>query len=399
MHWVQAAILFKSLQFSILYNEGICVFIRYKHIEHFIQCYSVALDEMLNLFITDARPLPDEYIMSSKHRSLLTIFLIVLVACCCILGACYLIYGLPAPASASQTPPPSASPTPVPQPTAPSLADVPFAIDGHTTILPPQDTDSWDFTKQYGPVSIPDGAKDIVYLTFDKPVASFDDVIALDFTVYGEPFHRILKKTSFSLYDDIITYEGRINTSDPATTFWITFGPGNLVQTDFLWQGSGIELRPIQNRNFTESTTHPLHIACRQPGWDELMQDPEFANDPWVKWINEEHQKYDDDPNYKPESYWEVYLVNSHHTADEPDVTVVRFEETDFQRFPELRELADNPEAKVRLSRNTYDEQTYQQYLVEKFFTFPGQKTVIVEVNGKYYDMSHTVGSVSPWNP
>ena len=397
MHWVQAAILRKSLQFSILYNEGICVFIRYKHIEHFIQCYSVALDEMLNLFITDARPLPDEYIMSSKHHSLLTIFLIVLVACCCILGACYLIYGLPAPASATQTPPPSASPTPVPQPTAPSLADVPFAIDGHTTILPPQDTDSWDFTKQYGPVSIPDGAKDIVYLTFDKPVASFDDVIALDFTVYGEPFHRILKKTSFNLYDDIITYEGRINTSDPATTFWITFGPGNLVQTDFLWQGSGIEVRQIQNKNFTESTTHPLRIACRQPGWDERMQDPEFANDPWVKWRNEEKQKYADDPNYKPEYYWEFTLVNTFGMENDPGSTTIQFTEEDFRQVPEFREFLTNPKAEIRLSEKKYDDKALEP-IYSKFSGPPG-KRVFIEIDGKYYRLSSTSGVVTPWDP
>lgn len=329
----------------------------------------------------------------SKKTTLLIFFAGMVIAICCIAGMCLVYPGLPASSNTTE-------PTPIlPTDTAPSLSEVPFAIDDHTSILPTQNIGSADFLKKYGHVNVPDGAKDIVYLTFNQPVSKFDDVLALDFTIYGEPFHRILKKTSFNLYSDIVTYEGRLNTSDPSTTFWITFGPSNLVHTDIPWQDSAIEVLPIQNKNFTESTEYPLHIACRQPGWDERMQDPEFANDPWVQWVNAEREKYANDPTYQPEYYWELFLVSSHYTPADTGVTVVRFEETDFQKFPELRELAENPNTEIRLSQKTYDEQTYKQYLVQKFFTFPGNDKVIIDVDGTYYEMGSTIGRVTPWDP
>ena len=229
---------------------------------------------------------------SKKHSLSLIFLVIILIAVCCIIGI-YLLSPAPVPGNLS-----AQEPTPTVQAgnTTPSLSEVPFAIDGHTTILPFMDTDSWKFTYEYGPVTLPAGAKDMVFLTFDKPVASFDDVIALDFTIYGEPYHLILKKTTFGLDPEIVTYEGRITMSDAASVFWITFGPGNLVHTDFPCQDHPLEVIPIQNSNNTEKTEPPLHIACRQPGWDERMQDPEFANDPWVIWRNEEKKKYDEDP-------------------------------------------------------------------------------------------------------
>ncbi|MDE2522846.1 MAG: hypothetical protein O0X93_06760 [Methanocorpusculum sp.] len=327
----------------------------------------------------------------SKKSSLLIFFAVIVIAVCCIAGL-YLLYPGFTAAPVSTT----ASPTPTTS-IAPDLTEVPFTIEGHTTLLPPQDTNSEDFIRTYGPVSIPDETKDIVYLTFDNPVTSFDGVIALDFTIYGEPYHRILKKTTFDLDPEIVTYEGRINTSDPATTFWITFGPGNLVHTDFPWQDSAIEVIPIQNRNFTESTDHPLHIAGRQPGWDERMQDPEFANDPWVQWINEERQKYADDPDYKPEYYWEFTLVNTFGMENDPGSTTVKFTEEDFQEVPEFREFITNPQAEIRLSEKIYDDAARER-IYSKFSGPPG-KRVFIEIDGRYYRLSSSPGVVTPWDP
>ncbi|MDV0441609.1 hypothetical protein [Methanorbis furvi] len=331
---------------------------------------------------------------SKKSSTLLIIVIVILVAACCI--ACvWLLDQSPASQPGFST----TSPTPTPSGNlVPDISQVPFAIDGHTTILPSMNTDSWDFTKEYGRVTMPEGAKDVVFLTFDKPVASFDEVIALDFTIYGEPYHRILKKESFGHDPSIVTYRGRITMSDAASDFWITFGPGNLVQTDFLWNSSSIELTPIQSRSFTENTTHPLHVAVRQPGWDERMQDPEFANDPWVKWVMEERQKYDDDPNYQPEYYWELYLVNSNGMEKDPGSTIVQFTEEDFLKVPELRGLMKNPKGKVRLSQKTYSEDFYLQHVSSKFSgTFANP--AFIEIDGKYYRLGSTTGMFTPWDP
>ncbi|MDU9376976.1 hypothetical protein McpSp1_16200 [Methanocorpusculaceae archaeon Sp1] len=331
---------------------------------------------------------------SKKSSILLIIVIVILVAACCI--ACvWLLDQSPASQPGFST----TSPTPTPAENfVPDISQVPFAIDGHTTILPSMNTDSWDFTKEYGRVTMPEGAKDVVFLTFDKPVASFDQVIALDFTIYGEPYHRILKRTNTDLSTDTFTYEGRINTSDASTTFSIVFCPNNIVLTDFPWQDSMIEVRSIQSRSFTENTTHPLHIAVRQPGWDERMQDPEFANDPWVKWVMEERQKYDDDPNYQPEYYWELYLVNSNGMEKDPGSTIVQFTEEDFLKVPELRELMKNPKGKIRLSQKTYSEDFYLQHVSSKFSgTFANP--AVIEIDGKYYRLSGSTGMVTPWDP
>ena len=367
MHWVQAAILFKSLQFSILYNEGICVFIRYKHIEHFIQCYSVALDEMLNLFITDARPLPDEYIMSSKHRSLLTIFLIVLVACCCILGACYLIYGLPAPASATQTPPPSAAPTPVPQPTAPSLADVPFYIPGHTTILPTMNSDSEEFLAMYGPITIPLGIKQsgrYAFLEFDNPIPDRGaEVVQLTFLVYGNEYTRILKNMHISGgKPDVYSYLGRINKSDASSEFFIHVGPGNNLTVDFPWRYTWIQCDTVQSNTF--ASDNPLHLTYSAS--DVLpVVDPATVSD-------ELRPKYDNND-------LSLYQINKSDISEYDEVLTLG--EDDYLRIPELRTLVENQLSNVAINRVKVSYDTF----VNRAFPEYISPHKIYEIGGQYY--------------
>ncbi|MCZ9313476.1 MAG: hypothetical protein O0V67_08855 [Methanocorpusculum sp.] len=329
--------------------------------------------------------------MSSKHHSLLTIFLIIIIACCCVLGLCYLIYGLPAAPPGYQTPTPSATPTPAPEKTVPDLSEVPFAIDGHTTILPYMDVDSPEFRKTYGTLNIPAEIDEYILLTFDQPVTSYDDAIALDFTIYGEPYHRILKKANYGSDTEYIIYEGRINTSDPATTLTIVFGPKNYISVDFPWNGSIIECKPVLDRTHADEADTLLHAVYLVPGtppeidWDSLTPE-QRALEEWLLRHN--------DPDFVHQYETKLTLHPSYGRETETGATIVTFTEADIQNVPELQPFLTNQNAAVILNRTTYDETTYERTVRSKFMQ---DSRTFIEINGSYYTMTAVTYEITPW--
>ncbi len=328
--------------------------------------------------------------MSSKHHSLLTIFLIIIVACCCVLGICYLIYGLPVPPSGVPTPLPSATPTSVPEKAAPDLSEVPFAIDGHTTILPYMDVTSPEFRKTYGTLNIPAKIDEYILLTFDQPVTSYDDAIALDFTVYGEPYHRILKKMNYGTETGFVSYEGRINTSDPATAFTITFGPKNYVIIDFPWNGSIVECKPVLDRTHSDEADTLLHAAYLVPGtleinWDELTPEQRRLEE-WLLRHN--------DPDFVHQYETKLTLHPSYGRENEAGATIVTITSTDIHNVPELQPFLTDQNAAVILNRTTYDETTYERDIRSKFMQ---DSRTFIEINGNHYTMTAVKYEVTPW--
>ncbi|HJK78303.1 MAG TPA: hypothetical protein O0Y06_02875 [Methanocorpusculum sp.] len=329
--------------------------------------------------------------MSSKHHSVLTIFLIIVIACCCILGICYLTHGLPPAPPGDQHPTPTASATPAPEKTAPDLAEVPFAIDGHTTILPFMDVTSPEFRKTYGTLNIPAKIDEYLLLTFDQPVTSYDDAIALDFTIYGEPYHRILKKLNYGLDTGYISYEGRINTSDPATTFTITFGPKSSVMIDFPWNGSIIECKPVLDRTHTDEADTLLHAVYLVPGtppeinWDELTPEQRQLEE-WLQHHN--------DPDFVHQYETKLTLHPSYGRETETGATIVTITDDDIRTVPELQTLLTDQKAAIILNRTTYDESTYERSVRAKFMQ---DSRTFIEINGTYYTMTAVTYEITPW--
>lgn len=155
--------------------------------------------------------------------------------------------------------------------------DVAFVIDGHTSVLL-EDPLSPEFAATYGPLSLHSSVQEYTLVTFDKPVAKFDEAIALDFTIYGESYHRILKRVSGNADPEIVTYQGRLFPEDESTHFFITFGPGNLVIASIPWNDTSIEVTPVQNRMYTEASVHPLHAVYVHP--KSILPTPEPSQTP-----------------------------------------------------------------------------------------------------------------------
>lgn len=305
-----------------------------------------------------------------KRPSLISIFIVLILICICLTGV-YFLYFHNNTAADPPIPAPEKTPaTPVPTPHIPDVSELAFAIDGHTTILPDMDIYRYEFRKQYGPLlSLHESVEKFHLVTFDKPVSQFDDVIALDFTIYGEPHHRILKKSGISPDPDIVTYQGRINKSDEATTFFIVFGPGNAVTTDFLWNGTQIEVKTVQTSSYAENTTHPLHAVYAYPSMQEL-----FAQNPGM----EEEIRKMNDPNMW-ETQYKLYLALSQGRENEENAEIIHIKEEDFNQVPELREFANDRRAVIHVSKETYRQKIESQYTKG-----------IIEINGNYYYLRAT---------
>lgn len=130
------------------------------------------------------------------------------------------------------------------------------------------------------------------------------------------------------------------------------------------------------------------------PTTDELLADnPELAAK--MTWTKTEGQKMIDDPTYRP-YHWELWLSISHGTENDEGSKIVRFEESDFVHVPELREFLTNPKAEIRLNHSTYDDETYERYVTSKFLS---DLKTFIEIDGNYYQLSTSVGRVTPWDP
>ena len=301
-----------------------------------------------------------------KRPYIVGLLIILILICLCLTGVYLLQHSGNDPLSLHTSPEPEKNPTPsVPTNQTPDLSELAFSIDGHTTILPDMDIYDYKFRQQYGPLlSLHESVQKFHLVTFDTPVSRFDDVIALDFTIYGEPHHRILKKSGTSPDPDIVTYQGRINKSDEATTFFITFGPGNAVTTDFLWNGTQIEVKTVQTSSYAENTTHPLHAVYAYPSMQEL-----FAQNPGME---ETIRKMNDPAMW--ETRYKLYLTLSQGRENEENAVIIHLGEEDFKQVPELQEFAKDRRAVIHVSKETYTQKIEPQYTKG-----------IVEVNGNYY--------------
>ncbi|MDV0443104.1 PEGA domain-containing protein [Methanorbis rubei] len=174
-------------------------------------------------------------------------------------------------------------------PTETDYSEVPFAIFGHSTILPQENLTSDQYLKKYnetyGPLSPPTNVQDFTLMFFDNPyLLDPPETIQLTFLIYGDPYTCILKNSvpNQSRYYGI--YWGQL-TEDPATLFNIRLGYGNAVSASIPWQEKRIEIHPIQSEKYVSQipTTkegvgsfHRVHIVYMRDDPDVVFHSPVY---------------------------------------------------------------------------------------------------------------------------
>lgn len=146
--------------------------------------------------------------------------------------------------------------------TKPQISEIAFTIPGKTTIYPHMDTSSPEFLEKYGPVNLAPTPRKYAIISFEDPIPNRTDTIEFTFTIYGESHTIPMEKMKFDPEDDDIdSYLGFLDPSDPDTRILLTVGPNNLLIGSINWNNQLLEIKAIQNREFADKTEQPLHIT------------------------------------------------------------------------------------------------------------------------------------------
>lgn len=152
-----------------------------------------------------------------------------------------------------------------------------FSIPGNTSLVfPSEEVDQLSYI-DYGPLNVPDYFQntddsgmssqrfedDAKYnlITFVNPISVGSDNVNIQITLYGTLYNATLQRINFKNIDDgVYSYIGNLDSLENSSISLVATDAG-LIDASIEFNGDSIVVMPVQNREYTQRTPHPLHIV------------------------------------------------------------------------------------------------------------------------------------------